>query len=150
MGLLEFIKKKLGLGAEPNESFETPETNDKFPSPTTGNDEPTFVDRTGWTGEDFEFIILGDIDVFSDFDNIMTPNSLEWTKTNKNNWDFYQVGQDEFSYSVEEPGIQMTFNKEIIFDKAKKIGDEVIANIIATGQEAELLILDNKKNYRFD
>jgi hypothetical protein len=43
----------------------------------------------------------------------------------------------------------MTFNKEIIFDKAKKIGDEVITNIIATGQEAELLILDNKKNYRF-
>ena len=57
----------------------------------------------------------------------------------------YKVGQDEFSYSVEEPGIQMTFNKEINFDKAKKIGDEVISNIIATGQQAELLILDKKE-----
>ncbi len=150
MGLIEFIKKKLGLISEPNEIFATPVINDKFPSPTTHNDEQAFDDRTGWTGGDFEFLIVGDIDVFSDFDNIMTPNSLEWTKTHKNNWDFYQVGQDEFSYSVEGPGIQMTFNKEIIFDKAKKIGDEVILNIIATGQQAELIILNKKKVYRFD
>lgn len=150
MGLIDFINKKLGLIAEHNESFAAQVTNHKFPSSTNLNDEPTFVDRTGWTGEDFEFLIVADIDVFSDFDNIMTPNSLEWTKIHKNDWDFYQVGQDEFSYSIEEPGIQMTFNKEILFDKAKKIVDEVITNIIAIGQEAELLILDNKKIYRFD
>ncbi len=150
MGLIEFIKKTLGLTAKTNNSFATPVNNDNVHSATTNDDEPTIVDRTNWTGEDFEFLIVGDIDVFSDFDNIMTPNSFEWTKTTKNDWDYYQVGQDEFSYSVEEPGIQMTFNKEIPFDKAKKIGDEVIANINATGQKAELIILDNKKVYRFD
>lgn len=150
MGIFEFIKKKLGLVTETNETFATPVINDKSPLPAFQNNESAFIDMSSWTGEDFEFLIVGDIDVFSDFDNIMTPNSLECTKIHKNNWDFYQVGQDEFSYSVEEPGIQMTFNKEIKFDKAKKIGDEVIANIIATGQEAELLILDNKKVYRFD
>ncbi|MBK9256913.1 MAG: hypothetical protein IPM42_15635 [Saprospiraceae bacterium] len=103
-----------------------------------------------WKGEDFEFLIVGDIEIFSDFDNIMTPNSFEWIKTIKNDWDYYIVGQDEFSYSVEEPGIQMTFNKEISFEKAKQIADEVIANIIATGQKAELTILDKKNLYRFD
>lgn len=147
MGILEFIKKKLGLIADTNDSFAIAVTNDKLSSRTNGKDEATFVDRTGWTGEDFEFLIVGDIDVFSDFDNVMTPNSFEWSKISKNNWDYYQVGQDEFRYSVEETSIQMTFNKEILFDKAKKIGDEVIANIIATGQDAELLILDNKKVY---
>jgi|JI10StandDraft_1071094.scaffolds.fasta_scaffold642135_1 hypothetical protein len=150
MRLLEFIKKTLGLTAKTNDSSATQVTNDNFPSAITDNNATTLVDRRSWTGEDFEFLIVGDIDVFSDFDNIMTPNSFEWTKTTKNDWDYYQVEQDEFSYSVEEPGIQMTFNKEILFDKAKKIGDEVIAKINATGQKAELIILDNKKVYRFD
>lgn len=132
MGLLDFIKNKLRLSAKP------------------ANKTPVVVDRIGWTGQDFEFLIIGNIDVFSDFDNIMTPNSLEWTKTSKNDWHYYQVGQDEFSYSVEEPGIQMTFNKEISFTKAKKIVDEVIENINSTGQKVELLILDKKQVYRFD
>jgi hypothetical protein len=44
----------------------------------------------------------------------------------------------------------MTFNKGISFEKAKKIADEVIKNIRATGQEAELIMLDNSKVYRFD
>lgn len=150
MGLIEFIKKTLGLTDKTNDSFATQVTNENVSSLATNDGEPTVVDRTNWTGEDFEFLIVGDIDVFSDFDNIMTPNSFVWTKRTKNNWDYYQVGQDEFSYSVEAPGIQMTFNKEILFEKAKKIGDEIIANIIATGQQAELIILDNKKVYRFD
>jgi hypothetical protein len=109
------------------------------------------IDRSEWTGKDFEFLIIGSIEIKSDFDTIFTPNSMEWHITTKNNWDYYQVDQDEFSYSIEEPGIQMTFNKEIPFEKAKKIADEVIANIIASGQQAELLILDNTtKVYGFD
>jgi hypothetical protein len=131
MGLIEFIKKIFRFIAK---------TNDKVPLVTTNDDKPTIVDRTDQKGKGFEFL----------FDNIMTPNSYEWTKTTKNDWHYYQVGLDEYSYSVEESGIQMTFNKEIHFDKAKKIGDEIIANINATGQKAELITLDHKKVYRFD
>ena len=150
MRLLKFIKSKLGLTEKNIDSFTTHVTTDKLQTATTSDSEPTIIDRVGWTGENFEFLIVGDIDVFSDFDSIMTPNSFKWTKINKEDWDYYQVGHDEFSYSVEEPGIQMTFNKEILFDKAKKIADEVIVNINATGQKAELIILDNKNVYPFD
>jgi hypothetical protein len=132
MGLFDFMKSKLGLSLK------------------SADTTPSNVDRTDWTGKDFEFFIAGDIDVSLDFDNIMTPNSLEWTMTIKNDWRYYQVGPDEFSYSVEDSGIQMTFNKEITFDKAKKIGEEIIENINAAGQKAELLILDKKQVYRFD
>lgn len=111
----------------------------------------TTVDRTFWTGKDFEFLITGDIDVPAEtYDSIMTPHSFEWIKIEKNNWTYYQVGQDEFSYSWEMPGIQMTFNDAIFFQKAKKIADEVIENIKGLGQVAELLILEKTKVYRFE
>jgi hypothetical protein len=108
------------------------------------------VDRTAWTGKDFEFLITGDIEIPKDtYDSIMTPNSIEWIKIDKNNWTYYQVGQDEYNYSWEMPGIQMTFNESISYQKAKKIADEVVENIKATGQKAELVVLDKTKVYRF-
>jgi hypothetical protein len=111
----------------------------------------TAVDKSQWTGKDFEFLITGDINISPDnYDKIMTPTSFEWTKTNKNDWTYYQVGQDEFSYSWEMPGIQMTFNESIPYQKAKKIADEIIENIRATGQIAELVTLDKTKVNRFE
>jgi hypothetical protein len=111
----------------------------------------TTVDRSLWKGKDFEFLITGDIDIPVDtYDSVMTPNSFEWVKIDKDNWTYYQVGQDEFSYSSEMPGIQMTFNDAIPFQKAKKIADEVIENLKMIGQLAELVILDKTKVYRFD
>jgi hypothetical protein len=106
-------------------------------------------DSSELTGKDFEFLIVGDIDVSSNYDNVMTPNTFEWIKTVKNGWPYYQISQDEFSYSVEDSGIQMTFNKEIQYSKAKQIADEIIENILKTGQKAELIILDKSKVYRF-
>lgn len=109
------------------------------------------MDRSNWTGADFEFLISGDVNISKeDYDRIMTPKSIECNKIIKNDWEYFQAGQDEFSYSWEEPGIQMTFNKEITFEKAKKIADEIIQNIKSTGQEVELIILDKKNIYRFD
>lgn len=67
----------------------------------------------------------------------------------KNNWVYYQVGEDEFTYSIEMPGMQMTFNTKMPFEKAKKIAEEVIMNIKGMGQDAELTILDNSKMYKF-
>lgn len=136
MGLIKFIKTKLKLLANKKPVFASLETLEE---------EAVFVDRSAWTGADFEFLFIGNIEVLPDFDNMMTPNSLKWKKISRGNWDYYQVGEDEFSYSFEDTGIQMTFNSEILFEKAKKIADEVILNIIDTGQHAELLIL-NKRN----
>ena len=111
-------------------------------------DNSTTINRSNWKGSDFEFLITGDLEISKDdFDSLMTPNSIEWKKVLKNDWLYYQVGEDEFSYSWEMPGIQMTFNKEITFEKAKIIADEIILNIKNTGQHAELRILHNSNIY---
>ncbi|HYV92466.1 MAG TPA: hypothetical protein VE978_11800 [Chitinophagales bacterium] len=133
MGLLDFFKRNKSTGTDRKlkQSTET-------------------IDRSQWTGNDFEFLIAGDIDITMDnYNHVMTPDSFDWTKIIKNDWTYYQVGEDEFSHSLEPPGIQMTFNKEIAFDKAKKIADEVVEKINSTGQKAELVILDKTKVYKF-
>jgi hypothetical protein len=132
MGLFDFLKKKVD-----------------------GIDKPlsATVDRSEWTGKDFEFLIRGEIDLpatETEYDRIMTPNSLEWIKESKNEWPYYRVGNDEFTYSWEMPGIQMTFNEEINFQKAKKIADEVVDNIRMYGQQAELVVIDATQIYRFE
>ncbi|MES2213029.1 MAG: hypothetical protein V4490_07850 [Pseudomonadota bacterium] len=105
---------------------------------------------SGWKGRDFEFLIVGDIQISNEeFDEIMTPNSMHWSKFEKNGWPHYKVDEDDFNYSWEMPGIQMTFNDEISFDKARMIADEVVANIKATGQNAELQIIDSTKVNQF-
>jgi phosphopentomutase len=74
---------------------------------------------------------------------------VSWQKVDRDNCYYYQVEGDEFTYSWEMAGIQMTFNKEISFEKAKQIADEVIDNIKASGQKAELIVLDSSNVYRF-
>jgi hypothetical protein len=107
------------------------------------------MDYQDLKGKDFEFLIKGDIDVFDYWDDIMTPNSFEYSEFVRNKWPYYKVGNDEFSYSVEPPGIQMTFNDEITFSKAKAIADEIIFNINQAGQNAELIIIDKNRIYGF-
>ena len=51
------------------------------------------------------------------------------------------------SFSWEIPGIQLTFNKEVKYEKAKKIADEIIENINSTGHKAELITLEKNKVY---
>jgi hypothetical protein len=111
---------------------------------------PDNVDISNWKGKDFEFLITGDINIKNEeFDDIMTPNSLEWIKVERDNWIYYKVGNDEFSYSIEEPGIQMFFNKEISFNKAKGIADEIIDHLKTKGQEAELVTINSNNVYKF-
>ena len=132
MGIFDFFRKNKVPG--------------KAVPPTNDNEA-----KSHWTGKDFEFLITGVVDIPKDnYDRIMTPNTFQWKKVNRDDWYYYQVGEDEFTYSWEMPGIQMTFNKEISFGKAKQIADEVISNIKSTGQDAELVILNNSKIYRFD
>ena len=111
------------------------------------------VDKSKLTGIDFEFLITpSDIDIKAvDFDNIMTPDSFSWTKTIKDGWPFYQVDNDEFCYSWEPPGIQMTFNKSIKYDKAKLIADQVVTKIQKyTKTEIQLIFIMTDKIKRFD
>jgi len=119
----------------------------EIPSPPAGKAESNSeIPEAG-----FEFLIIGNLNIpAEEYDQIMTPNSFEWLKLERGGWTYYQVGNDEFSYSWEEPGIQMTFNKEIAFEKAKKLAGEVVNNIKACGQEAELVVLDSTKVYHFD
>jgi hypothetical protein len=125
--------------------FKKHKETDKVPPQCTDNE-----DRSKWTGKDFEFLITGDINIRpGDYDRIMTPNTFQWKKINRDDWHYYEVGDDEFTYSWEMPGIQMTFSEETLFEKAKQMADEVISNIKAIGQDAELIILNSSNIYRF-
>ena len=131
--------------------------NKLFNSSTTkqpgGNSSGTSaIDTNKLTGGDFEFLITpSDIEVKKeDFDRVMTPNSFPWTKSIKDNWPYFGVDNDEFSYSWEEPGIQMTFNNEISYNKAKLIADEVVTKLSKyTGQEVELIFIPKNKVISF-
>ncbi len=130
-----------------NKPFKT--STDKQPADQSPD---AIVDRSKLTGNDFEFLITpGDIEVKEeDFDRIMTPGSLPWTKTVRDGWPYFQVDNDEFSYSWEEPGIQMTFNKEISYSRAKRIADEVVTNLSEyTGQDIELIFIPGNKIISF-
>ncbi len=147
MKLLRYLKKKLNdLDNEPSYNT-TAKRTEKSNLETKSKIEK--IDRSNWIGENFEFLIIGVDEIPNEeYDRIMTPNSFEWKKVIKDEWSFYQVGSDEFSFSWEMPGIQFTFNEEVKFDKAKKIADEIIENIQLTGQKAELLILESDKIYK--
>ena len=104
------------------------------------------------TGKDFEFLLTpSDIEISNeDFDRIMTPESMRWVKIEKNNWLYYQVDEDEFTYSFEPPGIQMIFNSEISYEKAKKIADEVAKKLtVYAGVEVIVNLISTDKIIRF-
>ena len=95
------------------------------------------LEYTDFTGKDFEFTIVHPDDFSIDgdtFDKLMTPDDMEWLKVQKDGWESYRVGHDEFSYSWEPPGLQMTFSENFPFVKAKQIVEQVVEKL--------------KKNYR--
>ena len=102
---------------------------------------------THMTGKDFEFLITpADLEIKpEDFDPLMTPDSIPWTKTSKNDRTWYEVGKDGFSYVRGERGIQMMFNREIRFEKARKIIEEVETKLTAySGREIEVIFISTK------
>lgn len=95
-------------------------------------------------GKDFEFLITPDtIDIKpADFDGLMTPDHTAWEKELKNDRTWYLVGKDSFSYYQEPRGIRMAFNREMRFEKARKIVEEVEEKLKAyTGMEIEVLVV---------
>lgn len=105
--------------------------------------------RTELMGKDFEFLITpDDIEVKpEDFDALMTPDYTSWEKVSKKDRTWYQVGKDEYSYYREPRGIRMAFNREIRFEKARKIVEEVEVKLKAyTGKEIEVLLVSNDTN----
>jgi hypothetical protein len=66
--------------------------------------------------EHVEFLIAGDINVEpNEWDRIMTPKSFEWSKTERKDWTYYEVGDNEFGYSIEPPGIHMVFMRVVSY-----------------------------------
>ncbi|WP_298117055.1 hypothetical protein [Flavobacterium sp.] len=108
------------------------------------------IDRSDWKGKDFEFMITGDINIPIDkFEEIMLPKSLELKEIQRDNWTYYQFGENEFTFSDEMVGIQMSFNDSIHYILAKEIVDEVLEQIKSFGQTPELLILRSDTIYKF-
>ena len=112
------------------------------------------LDRTNLTGRDFEFLIIhpDELEINGDiFDKLMTPDNISWTKISKDNWYYYVVGQDEFTYSWEPPGIQMTFNDDIIYDKAKDIAEQVVTKLKNfSGLDIDLVFIDKQQLIKFE
>ena len=153
MKLFQFLKKMLKELDNIPEEKPTEKITEKTTVETERKTETNTenIDRTNWTGENFEFLITGVDEIPNEeYDRIMTPNSFEWKKVIKDDWPFYVVGKDEFSFSWEIPGIQLTFNKEVKYEKAKKIADEIIENINSIEHKAELITLEKNKVYRFE
>lgn len=102
-------------------------------------------------GRDFEFLIRGEVKLPNkNWEEILTPNSMSWEKIIRDDWPFFRIGSDEFSYSWEMSGIQMTFNAEITYEKARKIADEVINNLRRLGQNPELVEIFSDEIAEFD
>ncbi|GAB2653905.1 hypothetical protein GCM10027036_04050 [Flavihumibacter cheonanensis] len=92
----------------------------------------------------FEFLITGDNELSSEqFNTLLFPTTYQVKKIERDGWSYFQTEGDEFSYSWEPPGIQMTFNKECSFQKAKQIADEVVQNLVKAGFNVELLVINN-------
>ncbi|WP_290796517.1 hypothetical protein [Flavihumibacter sp. UBA7668] len=99
----------------------------------------------------FEFLICGEIELSPEqFTRLMMPVSFQVKQVERNELVYFQADGDEFSYSCEPPGIQMTFNDECTYQKARKIADEVVHNLTIAGFSAELIVLDNSKIYKFE
>jgi hypothetical protein len=99
--------------------------------------------NTEFAGKDFTFLITGDINIApADYDALLTPDAMPWTKVDKDNHTWYQVGKDAFCYAQEAKGIQMSFNAEIKFEKARQIVEAVASKLQQhTGQEIEVLFV---------
>jgi hypothetical protein len=104
--------------------------------------------RLNWTGNDFEFLIRFADDKEpqlkqEEYDRVMTPNTFQWTKTMKDDYPMYCVGDDSYYYSWEIPGVQMIFNDSISFIKAHKLAYEIVNNLRAIGSDAYLFVIDH-------
>jgi hypothetical protein len=99
----------------------------------------------------FEFLITGDIELTSEqSETLMLPFSFQVQQVERNGWIYFHSTGDEFSYSWEPQGIQMTFNKECTFQKAKQIADEILQNLREAGFDADILLIENSQIIKFD
>jgi len=98
----------------------------------------------------FEFLITGDIELTPEqFGTLLAPASMKVEQVERKGWIYFQANGDEFSYSWEIPGIQMMFNKECTFEKARQIAEKVVENLKSAGFDAELVIIDNSQITKF-
>ena len=109
---------------------------------------PDSVDKFEWTGSDFYLLITGATQIEKgSYDTLMTPKTFEWSRISQIKWPIYRVGEDEYSFSFEKNGIEITFCESVRFNKAKQIGDEIVEKLCSTGQIVNLYVMAKPKIY---
>ena len=64
---------------------------------------PESVDKSGCTGDDFRLLIIGAGQIEKiDYDNLMTPKKVEWTRMTQIKWPIYKVEKGYYSFSFEK------------------------------------------------
>ncbi len=117
-----------------------------YPGNKTVDLKPFFVpenmDTSEWTGKDFEFLLVGNIQIpAGEYDNLMTPNSFDWTKVTMKNSTIYTVNEESYNFSQDTDGLHMSFTPGFTFTIARQIVNEIIKNLNQAGQTAELAVL---------
>jgi hypothetical protein len=106
------------------------------------------VDKSKWTGGDFRLLITGVEQLEKiDYDNLMTPKTVEWTRMTQIRFPIYKIEKGTYSFSFEKDGIEIEFSNTIRFPDAKKIGDEIAEKLCSSGQSVNLHVLVNTRVY---
>ena len=109
---------------------------------------PESVDKSGWRGDDFRLLITGAGQIEKiDYDNLMTPKTVEWTRMGRIRWPIYKIEKGHYSFSCETHGIEIVFTNSISFQDAKKIGDEILEKLSSSGHFVNLHVLVNPRVY---
>ena len=110
---------------------------------------PDNVDTSGWTGADFYLIIAGATQIDkNNYDKLLTPKTLEWSRMNQIKWPIYKVGEGEYSFSFEKHGMEITFSETIQFNTAKQIANEIIEKLSSSNQILNLYILAKPRVFK--
>lgn len=109
---------------------------------------PESVDKSKWTGNDFRLLITGAGQIERiDYDNLMTPKTIEWTRMTQVKWPIYKIEKGYYSFSFETHGIEIEFSNTIKFHVAKKLGDEIVEKLSSSGPFVNLHVLVKPRIY---
>jgi hypothetical protein len=72
----------------------------------------------------------------------LSPTGMEWRCTMRNKMPWYVVGEDGYTYSWEEPGIQLLFDEGVTANRAVEIAEAIVAGMQLRGYGGELVVID--------
>ena len=72
----------------------------------------------------------------------LSPAGMEWHCTMRSKMPWYVVGEDGYTYSWEEPGIQLLFDEGVTASRAVEIAGAIVAGMQQRGYGGELVVID--------